>query len=107
MELSDDSVSYFLSNTALAATWSVEHAYAFGKALGAESRSRGKDVILAPGINIIRSPLCGRNFEYMSEDPYLIAKMEVPIIKGIQENDVAACVKHFIANNQYAARRKY
>ncbi|MEX1377461.1 MAG: glycoside hydrolase family 3 C-terminal domain-containing protein [Eubacteriales bacterium] len=105
-ELSDDSVSYFLSNTALAATWSKEHAYTFGKALGAEARSRGKDVILAPGVNIIRSPLCGRNFEYMSEDPYLIKEITVPIINGIQENDVAACVKHFAVNNQETDRLK-
>ena len=102
--LSDDYMSYFLSNTALAATWSEEHAYTFGKALGAETRSRGKDVILAPGINIIRSPLCGRNFEYMSEDPYLTKKMAVSVIKGIQENDVAACVKHFAVNNQETDR---
>lgn len=103
-DFSDDFVSYFLSNTALASTWNPDLAHEFGKALGAESRSRGKDVILAPGINIIRSPLCGRNFEYMSEDPYLIKKMAVPIIQGIQENDVAACVKHFIANNQETNR---
>jgi len=100
----DDIVSYFPSNTALAATWNTEHAYLFGSALGAEARSRNKDVILAPGINIIRSPLCGRNFEYMSEDPYLIKKMAVPLIKGIQENDVAACVKHFAVNNQETDR---
>ncbi|MBN2880256.1 MAG: glycoside hydrolase family 3 C-terminal domain-containing protein [Clostridia bacterium] len=102
----DDMVSYFPSNSALAATWNTEHAYLFGRALGAEARSRNKDVILAPGINIIRSPLCGRNFEYMSEDPYLIKKMAVPLIKGIQENDVAACVKHFAVNNQETDRLK-
>ena len=103
-DLSNDYVTYFLSNTALAATWNEDHAYAFGQALGSEARSRGKDVILAPGINIIRSPLCGRNFEYMSEDPHLISKMAVPIIKGIQENDVAACVKHYAVNNQETRR---
>lgn len=101
---SDDAVSYFPSNTALAATWNPDLAYTFGKSLGAETRSRGKDVILGPGINIIRSPLNGRNFEYMSEDPLLIKKMAPPIVKGIQENDVAACVKHFIANNQESNR---
>lgn len=100
----DDYVSYFLSNTALAATWNPALAYTFGQDLGSESRSRGKNIILAPGINIIRSPLCGRNFEYMSEDPYLTKKMALPIINGIQENDVAACLKHFVVNNQETNR---
>lgn len=100
----DDQVSYLPSNSALASTWSREMAYKIGKVLGAEARGRGKDVILAPGINIKRSPLCGRNFEYMSEDPRLVEVMVVPLIKGIQENDVAACVKHFVANNQETDR---
>lgn len=100
----DDLVSYLPSNSALAATWNRDLAYETGKVLGAETRGRGKDVILAPGINIKRSPLCGRNFEYMSEDPKLIEEMVVPLIKGIQENDVAACVKHFVANNQETDR---
>lgn len=94
-----DFVSYLPSNMAVAATWSKEMAETFGKTLGAEARGRGKDVILAPGINIVRSPLGGRNFEYMSEDPYLISKLVVPLINGIQENDVAACVKHYACNN--------
>lgn len=102
--LTDDFVTYFPSNMAVAATWNTELAFEFGKALGAETRGRGKDVILAPGINILRSPLCGRNFEYMSEDPYLISKLVVPFIKGIQTNDVAACVKHFALNNQEERR---
>lgn len=100
----DDAVSYLASNSALAATWNPELAYASGKVLGAEARGRGKDVILAPGINIKRDPLCGRNFEYMSEDPYLVETMTVPFIKGVQDNDVAACVKHFAANNQETDR---
>ena len=100
----DDYVSYLPSNSALAATWNTELAYETGKVLGTEARGRGKDVILAPGINIKRSPLCGRNFEYMSEDPKLIEEMTVPLVKGIQENDVAACVKHFVANNQETER---
>jgi beta-glucosidase len=100
----DDYVSYLPSNSALAATWNREQAYHTGKTLGAEARGRGKDVILAPGINIKRSPLCGRNFEYMSEDPKLIEELVVPLIKGIQENDVAACVKHFAANSQETER---
>ncbi|MBQ8637792.1 MAG: glycoside hydrolase family 3 C-terminal domain-containing protein [Lachnospiraceae bacterium] len=96
----DDYVTYLPSNSAIASTWNRELAYESGKVLGAEARGRGKDVILAPGINIKRSPLCGRNFEYMSEDPYLTAEQCVPLIQGIQENDVAACVKHFALNNQ-------
>lgn len=101
---SDDYVSYLASNSALAATWNPDRAYEGGQVLGEEARGRGKDVILAPGINIKRDPLCGRNFEYMSEDPYLIETMAVPFIKGVQENDVAACVKHFAANNQETDR---
>ena len=102
--LSDDYVSYLPSNSALAATWNPERAYAGGQVLGEEARGRGKDVILAPGINIKRDSLCGRNFEYMSEDPCLIESMVVPFIKGVQENDVAACVKHFAVNNQETER---
>lgn len=103
-ETNDDYVSYLPSNSALASTWNRELAYETGKVLGAEARGRGKDVILAPGINIKRSPLCGRNFEYMSEDPKVVEEMAVPFIKGIQENDVAACVKHLAANNQETNR---
>lgn len=98
--LSDDFVTYLPSNSAIAATWNRHLAHRCGQVLGAETRGRGKDVVLAPGINIKRSPLCGRNFEYMSEDPYLTAQQCVPLIQGIQENDVAACVKHFALNNQ-------
>lgn len=100
----DDQVSYLPSNSALAASWNRELAYKIGKVLGEETRGRGKDVILAPGINIKRSPLCGRNFEYMSEDPYLTGEMAVPVIQGIQESDVSACVKHFAVNNQETER---
>lgn len=102
---SDDYVTYLPCNTALAATWNTNLAHDAGVVLGNEARGRGKDIILGPGINIIRSPLCGRNFEYMSEDPHLISKLVVPLIKGVQENnDVAACVKHFAANNQETER---
>lgn len=100
----DDTVTYILSNSALASTWNPELAEKSGHVLGEEARGRGKDVILAPGINIKRSPLCGRNFEYMSEDPKLTASMAVPFIKGIQKNDVAACVKHFACNVQETDR---
>ncbi len=101
---SDDYTSYLLSNTALASTFNPEHAYVAGQILGAETRGRGKDMILGPGVNIQRSPLGGRNFEYMSEDPYVSARMAVSYIKGVQENDVSACVKHFAANNQETRR---
>ncbi len=101
---SDDFVSYLPSNSAIAATWNPDVAYVGGQVLGEEARGRSKDVILAPGINIKRDPLCGRNFEYMSEDPYLIEELVVPMIKGIQESDVAACVKHFAVNNQETNR---
>ena len=95
-----DSSSYFPTGTALAATWDPDLGKLEGAALGEEARYRGKDVLLGPGINIHRDPLCGRNFEYMSEDPYLISQMCPPLIQGIQSRDVAACVKHYIANNQ-------
>lgn len=101
---SNDYTSYLPSNTALAATWNPTLAYETGKVLGKEARGRGKDMILAPGINVQRSPLCGRNFEYMGEDPYLISQMVVPLIKGIEEQDVSACVKHFAVNNQETKR---
>lgn len=100
----DDRVSYLPSNSALASTWNPSRAYEMGKVLGAEARGRGKDVILAPGINIKRGPLCGRNFEYMSEDPKLTVALTVPFIRGVQDNDVAACVKHFAANVQETDR---
>ena len=101
---SDDYVSYLPSNSALASTWNRKLAGKCGQVLGEEARGRGKDVILAPGINIKRSSLCGRNFEYMSEDPYLAGEMAVPLIEGIQKADVAACVKHFALNNQETER---
>lgn len=100
----DDYVTYLISNTALASTWSKEASYKAGEVLGAEARGRGKDVILAPGINVQRYPLCGRNFEYMSEDTCLISEMVVPFVKGVQTQDVAACVKHFALNAQEYCR---
>ena len=106
LDYSDDYSTYLPCNVALAATWNRKLAYESGYVLGEEARGRGKDVILAPGINIARSPLCGRNFEYMGEDPYLAGEMAAPFIRGVQENDVAACVKHFVANNQESQRLK-
>lgn len=100
----DDFVSYLPCNSALASTWNRELAYASGSVLGEEARGRGKDMILAPGINIKRSPLCGRNFEYLTEDPYLAGEMAVSIVRGIQQHDVSACVKHFAVNSQETDR---
>lgn len=100
----DDYVTYLPSNSAIASTWNREIARESGEVLGEEARGRGKDVILAPGINIKRSPLCGRNFEYMSEGPYLTGELAVPLIQGIQTKDTAACVKHFALNNQETER---
>lgn len=102
--LSDDFVTYLPSNSAIASTWNKDLAHLAGKVLGEEARGRGKDIILAPGINIKRSPLCGRNFEYISEDPKLTEDIAVPIIQGIQAYDVAACVKHFAVNSQETDR---
>jgi beta-glucosidase len=96
----NDSSTCFPPGTALAATWNPKLAYERGIVLGEEARFRKKDILLGPGINIIRSPLCGRNFEYMSEDPLLISRMSVAYIKALQSKDVAASVKHWLANNQ-------
>lgn len=96
----DDFATYLPTGTALAASWNPAMAELSGRVLGAESRARGKDIILGPGINVLRTPLCGRNFEYYSEDPYLISALVVPVIKAIQKEDTAACVKHFAVNNQ-------
>ncbi len=100
----DDYVTYLPCNSALAATWNRKLAKELGSVLGEEARGRGKDVILAPGINLKRSPLCGRNFEYLSEDPCLTGELAISLVKGIQKWDVAACVKHFAVNNQETER---
>lgn len=102
--LPDDYVSYLPCNSATVSTWNRQLAKAAGSVLGEEARGRGKDVILGPGINIKRSPLCGRNFEYISEDPCVIEEMVVPMVQGIQEYDVSACAKHFAANSQETER---
>ncbi|MCR5420739.1 MAG: glycoside hydrolase family 3 C-terminal domain-containing protein [Lachnospiraceae bacterium] len=102
--LSDDYITYLPCNSALAATFNRELAFETGSVLGEEARGRGKDVILGPGVNIKRSPLCGRNFEYFSEDPYLTKELAVEYIKGVQQWDVSACIKHFLVNNQETAR---
>ncbi|MCX7711179.1 MAG: glycoside hydrolase family 3 C-terminal domain-containing protein [Clostridia bacterium] len=102
--LAEDASTYFCALIALAATWNTELAYEYGNGIGEEAKARGKDILLSPGINIIRTPLCGRNFEYLSEDPYLVSKLVVPMIRGIQEQGTAACVKHFALNNQETNR---
>ncbi|MBS1564662.1 MAG: glycosyl hydrolase, partial [Bacteroidetes bacterium] len=96
----NDSATCFPPGTALAATWNPALAYKQGLVLGEEARFRKKDILLGPGVNIIRSPLCGRNFEYMSEDPFLVSRMAVSYIKALQSKDVAVSVKHWLANNQ-------
>jgi len=100
----NDSCTAFPALTALVATFNPEMALLFGKSIGEEARYREKAILLAPGVNIYRSPLNGRNFEYMGEDPYLASRMVVPYIQGVQSNGVAACVKHFALNNQEISR---
>ncbi|GLB49403.1 glycoside hydrolase family 3 C-terminal domain-containing protein [Neptunitalea lumnitzerae] len=100
----NDSCIAFPSLTCLASSWDKNMAYLYGKSIGEEARYRNKTVLLGPGVNIYRSPLNGRNFEYMGEDPYLSSQMVVPYVQGVQENGVAACVKHFALNNQETDR---
>lgn len=100
----NDSCTAFPSLTALAATWDPDMALLYGKSIGEEARYRNKSVLLGPGVNIYRTPLCGRNFEYMGEDPYLAARMVVPYVQGVQSNGVATCVKHFALNNNEVNR---
>ena len=95
-----DSCIAFPALTCLAATWDPQMAALYGKSIGEEARYRKKDVLLGPGVNIYRTPLNGRNFEYMGEDPFLSSRMVIPYIQGVQSNGVAACVKHFALNNQ-------
>ncbi|MBC8193213.1 MAG: glycoside hydrolase family 3 C-terminal domain-containing protein [Candidatus Marinimicrobia bacterium] len=96
----NDSITAFPALTSLAATFNPVLAGQYGVALGEEARYRKKDILLGPGVNIYRTPLNGRNFEYMGEDPLLAATMVVPYIKGIQQNGVSACLKHYALNNQ-------
>ena len=85
----NDSCVAFPALTCLAATWNPNAALTYGRCIGEEARYRGKDVLLGPGVNILRTPLNGRNFEYMGEDPFLASVMVVPYVKGVQENGVA------------------
>ena len=96
----NDSVVAFPSLTCLAATWNPELARLYGHAVSEEFAFRGKDIMLGPGCTIARTPLCGRNFEYTGEDPYLAGEIVTPYIQGAQANGVACCLKHFFLNNQ-------
>ncbi|WP_299090400.1 glycoside hydrolase family 3 C-terminal domain-containing protein [uncultured Bacteroides sp.] len=96
----NDSCVAFPALTCLAATWNPDMSMLYGKSIGEEARYRNKTVLLGPGVNIYRTPLNGRNFEYMGEDPYLASRMVVPYVQGVQQNGVAACVKHYALNNQ-------
>ncbi|MCH5301757.1 MAG: glycoside hydrolase family 3 C-terminal domain-containing protein [Prevotella sp.] len=95
----NDSCVAFPALTCLAATWNPDLAKLYGQNLGEEALYRGKGMILGPGVNLNRTPLAGRNFEYMGEDPFLISRMVVPYIQGLQSKGVAACVKHYALNN--------
>lgn len=100
----NDSCVAYPALTCLAATWNPDMALLYGKSIGEEARYRNKTVLLGPGVNIYRTPLNGRNFEYMGEDPYLASRMVVPYVQGVQQNGVAACVKHFALNNHEVNR---
>ena len=96
----DDFSTAMPAGICLAATWNPELGFSEGEALGQEARQRGKDIMLGPGVNILRTPLCGRNFEYLGEDPFLTSRMAVGYIRGEQSEDISSCVKHFALNNQ-------
>jgi len=96
----------FPATIALASTWNKELAYKMGEAMGKETRLAGRHQILGPGVNLIRSPLCGRNFEYLSEDPILSSDMGAEIVKGIQSVRTASCIKHYVTNNSETKRMK-
>ena len=100
----NDSCTAFPALTCLAATWQPELAYLYGRTIGEEARYRKKNVLLGPGVNLYRTPLNGRNFEYMGEDPYLVSRMCVPYIQGLQSNGVACCLKHYALNEQETFR---
>ena len=102
----NDSCTAYPALVNLAATWDTEMSALYGKCIGEEARYREKDILLGPGINMGRTPLNGRTFEYMGEDPYLASALVVPYIKGVQAQGVAACVKHFAVNNQEVRRTK-
>ena len=98
--LTTDSATFFPTGSALAATWSTEWAYAYGKGMSREARLRGKDMILRPAINIQRIPTGGRTYEYLSEDPLLSGMLAVAYTRGSQDDGTAVCLKHYALNNQ-------
>ena len=102
----NDSCVAFPALTCLAATWNPQMARLYGESLGEEALYRNKSVILGPGVNIYRTPLGGRNFEYMGEDPLLASRMVVPYVQGLQSKGVAACVKHYALNNDEEYRHQ-
>lgn len=104
LNLTTDSATFFPTGSALAATWNPEMALLYGTAIGEEARTRGKEILLGPAINICRTPVNGRTYEYMSEDPLLNSRLVVNYIKGVQSSNVIACVKHFAVNNQETNR---
>jgi beta-glucosidase len=103
-KLTTDSATFFPNGSAMAATWNPALAYKYGEAMGQEALTRKKTIMLAPAFNICRTPLCGRTYEYYSEDPFLNAQLAVSAVKGIQSQNVAACIKHFAVNNQETYR---
>ena len=98
--LTTDSATFFPTGSALAATWSTEWAYAYGRGMSREARLRGKDMILGPAINIQRIPTGGRTYEYLSEDPILSGMLAMAYTKGAQDDGTAVCLKHYALNNQ-------
>jgi beta-glucosidase len=100
----DDFATCLPVGIALAATWNPAAAQAYGDVIGEEARARGKDIMLGPGVNIVRTPLNGRNAEYLGEDPFLASRLAVSYIQAVQAHGVASCIKHFAANNQETRR---
>lgn len=102
--LDNDFATYYPAGSGVSATWNPDLSFLFGESVGEEARARGKDMLLSPAINIIRTPVGGRTYEYFTEDPFLNKKMTVPFVVGLQNKDVMACVKHYAANNQETNR---
>ena len=97
--------TYFPAAIGIAASWDTELAETYGKTLADETKAVGRHVILAPGMNICRTPINGRTFEYLSEDPFLNAELSIKLVRGIQSRGVAACIKHFCCNSYEVVRR--
>ena len=102
----NDSCVAFPALTCLAATWNPQMARLYGESLGEEALYRDKDMILGPGVNILRTPLNGRNFEYMGEDPFLASQMVAPYVQGLQSKGISSCVKHYALNNDETYRHQ-